>query len=277
MIPATCVGLGTGTAAATRPSDVSSPIQRTSVIPPESSAPSPSSPVPTPARDAAFETLLGNMLGWFAEAPDAGVDAAASRALAELCRSFGLAGACLLVAEPANTELAFAAGACGDSQISLRDLFEGLSDEERRAFYRQLAASSPLLFERDEGAGALARQLREHAADRTIAAKLEISGQPSGVLLLVALPGTDFSARLLTRLRLLSDLFAVALARRAPLAAPRLTAAEMRDVERRNMLAVLEHCRWRLQGAAGAAALLGLSPSTLRDRMRSFGIRRPGA
>ena len=40
-------------------------------------------------------------------------------------------------------------------------------------------------------------------------------------------------------------------------------------------MATLEQTYWRLEGESGAAALLGMNPSTLRTRMRKHGIRRP--
>ena len=45
--------------------------------------------------------------------------------------------------------------------------------------------------------------------------------------------------------------------------------------ERDHIVATLERTYWRLEGEKGAAALLGLNPSTLRSRMRKHGIRRP--
>jgi len=39
---------------------------------------------------------------------------------------------------------------------------------------------------------------------------------------------------------------------------------------------VLAAAHWRISGNGGAAELLGIKPSTLTDRMRSMGIRRPG-
>lgn len=45
-------------------------------------------------------------------------------------------------------------------------------------------------------------------------------------------------------------------------------------IERENILAALEHARWKISGAGGAAELLGVNPSTLASRMRSLGIRR---
>jgi len=51
-----------------------------------------------------------------------------------------------------------------------------------------------------------------------------------------------------------------------------LTLAES---ERRHIRRVLDGVRWRIEGAAGAAARLGLKPSTLRSRMAKLGIARP--
>jgi transcriptional regulator with GAF, ATPase, and Fis domain len=53
-----------------------------------------------------------------------------------------------------------------------------------------------------------------------------------------------------------------------------LTDAELRNLERDNLLAALDKSGWRVSGANGAAELLGLHPSTLRDRMRALGIQR---
>jgi formate hydrogenlyase transcriptional activator len=46
------------------------------------------------------------------------------------------------------------------------------------------------------------------------------------------------------------------------------------DLEQDHILQVLQKTGWRIEGANGAALLLGLNPSTLRARMRKFGIRR---
>jgi DNA-binding NtrC family response regulator len=56
---------------------------------------------------------------------------------------------------------------------------------------------------------------------------------------------------------------------------PFLTAAQLRDRERENILAALTKSGWRVGGAGGAAELLGMRPSTLRDRLQLLGIRRP--
>ena len=47
------------------------------------------------------------------------------------------------------------------------------------------------------------------------------------------------------------------------------------EVERRHILHILEACRWKIEGAGGAAQLLALKSSTLRSRMLKLGIARP--
>ena len=49
----------------------------------------------------------------------------------------------------------------------------------------------------------------------------------------------------------------------------------LEDVERRHIVQILEQTGWRVRGAGGAAALLGLAPTTLETRMAKLGIRRP--
>jgi len=59
----------------------------------------------------------------------------------------------------------------------------------------------------------------------------------------------------------------------APVGAPATTLAE---AERELILRALESTVWRIKGPKGAAAALGLNPSTLCSRMKKLGIRRPG-
>ena len=47
------------------------------------------------------------------------------------------------------------------------------------------------------------------------------------------------------------------------------------EVERNQILKTLVETRWRIEGKDGAAAILGLHPSTLRARMHKLGIVRP--
>ncbi len=55
-----------------------------------------------------------------------------------------------------------------------------------------------------------------------------------------------------------------------------LTETEIREFGRRNTVKALERAGWRVSGERGAAELLGLKPTTLADRIRSYGITRPG-
>jgi len=47
------------------------------------------------------------------------------------------------------------------------------------------------------------------------------------------------------------------------------------DVEYDHIIKVLNDTDWRIEGNSGAAAALGLPPSTLRTRMKKLGIKRP--
>ena len=49
----------------------------------------------------------------------------------------------------------------------------------------------------------------------------------------------------------------------------------LEETEREQILKALSETRWRIDGKRGAAAILGLHPSTLRARMHKLGIRRP--
>jgi formate hydrogenlyase transcriptional activator len=59
----------------------------------------------------------------------------------------------------------------------------------------------------------------------------------------------------------------------APVGAPTRTLAES---ERELILRALEKTDWRIKGPKGAAAALGLNPSTLYSRMKKLGIQPPG-
>ncbi|MEI6315709.1 MAG: helix-turn-helix domain-containing protein, partial [Syntrophus sp. (in: bacteria)] len=49
----------------------------------------------------------------------------------------------------------------------------------------------------------------------------------------------------------------------------------LEETERNQILRILSEARWRIEGKDGAAAILGLHPSTLRARMHKLGIVRP--
>ena len=54
-----------------------------------------------------------------------------------------------------------------------------------------------------------------------------------------------------------------------------VTDAEMRERERANTIAALRAADWRVWGNDGAAAVLGVKPSTLTYRMQKLGIQKP--
>ena len=54
-----------------------------------------------------------------------------------------------------------------------------------------------------------------------------------------------------------------------------LTEKEMRDYQKRNTVKALEEANWKVSGKGGAAELLGVRPTTLADRIRTYKIKRP--
>ncbi len=50
---------------------------------------------------------------------------------------------------------------------------------------------------------------------------------------------------------------------------------KLADLECDHIVSVLQQTGWRVEGEKGAAVLLGLNPSTLRARMRKYGLSRP--
>jgi transcriptional regulator with GAF, ATPase, and Fis domain len=54
-----------------------------------------------------------------------------------------------------------------------------------------------------------------------------------------------------------------------------MTDADLRRVEKENMLNALRLADWRVSGPDGAAKLVGLKPTTFTDRMKKHGIARP--
>jgi formate hydrogenlyase transcriptional activator len=54
---------------------------------------------------------------------------------------------------------------------------------------------------------------------------------------------------------------------------PSITTLE--EAERQHILRALRQTEWRIAGAKGAAAVLGMKRTTLQARMRKLGIRRP--
>jgi formate hydrogenlyase transcriptional activator len=67
------------------------------------------------------------------------------------------------------------------------------------------------------------------------------------------------------------------LADKLEISSPPLSSAvrTLEETERNQILKTLSETRWRIEGKEGAAAILGLHPSTLRARMHKLGIVRP--
>jgi PAS domain S-box-containing protein len=53
-----------------------------------------------------------------------------------------------------------------------------------------------------------------------------------------------------------------------------LTEKEIRELQKQNLINALKQSGWRVSGKQGAAELLGVKPTTLADRIKSFGIRK---
>ncbi|MGI9270966.1 MAG: sigma 54-interacting transcriptional regulator [Woeseiaceae bacterium] len=54
-----------------------------------------------------------------------------------------------------------------------------------------------------------------------------------------------------------------------------LTEADMHEFQKRNLLLALKRAGWKVSGKGGAAELLGVKPTTLADRIRTFGVKKP--
>jgi transcriptional regulator with GAF, ATPase, and Fis domain len=55
-----------------------------------------------------------------------------------------------------------------------------------------------------------------------------------------------------------------------------MTEDELLALQKENLLTALRLADWRVSGPNGAARLIGLKPTTFNDRMRKFGIEKPG-
>ena len=54
-----------------------------------------------------------------------------------------------------------------------------------------------------------------------------------------------------------------------------MTETEIKDMMKENTVRALEQANWRVSGKGGAAELLGVRPTTLADRVKAWGIRKP--
>ena len=59
------------------------------------------------------------------------------------------------------------------------------------------------------------------------------------------------------------------------IAVPAVDAENLDEMQRVHIEAVLERCRWRVNGTGNAAERLGLHPNTLRFRMMKLGVMTP--
>jgi PAS domain S-box-containing protein len=55
-----------------------------------------------------------------------------------------------------------------------------------------------------------------------------------------------------------------------------MTEKELLALQKDNLLTALRLSKWRVSGPNGAAKLVGLKPTTFNDRMRKFGLEKPG-
>ena len=63
--------------------------------------------------------------------------------------------------------------------------------------------------------------------------------------------------------------------RREEVLLPAANVSELKLIEREHIVAVLEDAHWKISGGRGAAAKLGIPPSTLRSKMKKLDITRP--
>jgi PAS domain S-box-containing protein len=54
-----------------------------------------------------------------------------------------------------------------------------------------------------------------------------------------------------------------------------LTEKEMRKFQKNNLVKVLDQTNWRVSGTGGAAEILGIRPTTLADRIKTFKLKKP--
>jgi formate hydrogenlyase transcriptional activator len=138
----------------------------------------------------------------------------------------------------------------------------------------------PALRDRRSDIAALARNFVAHIAPKLGRAAPDISPAFLEWASTYAWPGNIRELEnIIERALITADTGAIDLAGIA-LAPARSQASEhdatLEAVEREHIGAVLNRRGWKVEGPTGAAKVLGLTPSTLRARMRKLGIRRPG-
>jgi transcriptional regulator of acetoin/glycerol metabolism len=59
---------------------------------------------------------------------------------------------------------------------------------------------------------------------------------------------------------------------------PEITAKKtLREVEQEMIRSALKDCAWKIEGDRGAATRLAMAPSTLRERIKKYGLERYGS
>jgi DNA-binding NtrC family response regulator len=56
---------------------------------------------------------------------------------------------------------------------------------------------------------------------------------------------------------------------------PKSDTGKLREMEKVHILKILKECNWIIDGNRGAARRLGLPPSSLRDRIKKLGLKKP--
>ncbi|NUP13566.1 MAG: GAF domain-containing protein [Polyangiaceae bacterium] len=218
---------------------------------------------------ARFHRVVADVAGSLASAETDALDATLEGALGSVAEAMGLKRAAifLLDAETARFRLAYASSPAVRFQRSDEVLGQvvGAHGVERLRSGRGLVATPS-----SEGEGGVTAVVRP----------ILLGGKLLGALVAESGPGRPTDAAALVRYQCIADVVAQSLARRpaAPTSSPRpLSATEMRELERVNLLRALEATSWRIGGPSGAAQRIGVSPSTLRDRIRAHGLQSPMA
>ncbi len=161
-----------------------------------------------------------------------------------------------------------------------RDVTAGRFREDLWYRLNVFPISVPPLRQRKEDIPTLARTFVDRACQRLGKPSLEIPRSVMDALQARDWPGNIRELQnLMEQAVLVSDGEALRLPDQAPFEVEETAAVpasqSLEEVERRHILEVLESSGWKLEGENGAAALLGLKPSTLRSRMQKLDIRRP--
>ena len=162
-----------------------------------------------------------------------------------------------------------------------RDVAAGRFREDLWYRLNVFPISVPPLRQRKEDVPTLARAFVDRACERLGKPALEIPRSVMETLQGREWPGNVRELQnLMEQAVLVSDGPTLRLPDAAPYTELGTTAVSsalrsLEQVERQHIIDVLESAGWKLEGSDGAAALLGLKPSTLRSRMQKLDIRRP--